>query len=291
MVELSIVIPTLNEEKYLPKLLDSLKGQTYDDYEIIVADSASEDNTVTIAKSYGAKVLNIGRMGPGNGRNEGAKKAHGKYLLFLDADVVLPKKDFLWNFIGEVKYENLKLANCFHFLYPFNVLDIPANITINLYFKAYSFISPIVPGFFIFVEKGVFDAVGGFDEAIRVGEDVDFVRRAHKHADFKMLNTYIYFSNRRFEREGRMKMYATYIYVYFRELLPEFLAKIEVDYKFGQYNEVNEDKKYDFLMDKINSFFEVHKKRMSNLYSKKTIPVKEMKKKIASFLKQIQHKG
>ncbi len=288
MVELSIVIPTLNEEKYLPKLLDSLKKQTYNDYEIIIADSASKDNTKKIAKKYNVKVLNIEQHGPGNGRNEGAKKSHGKYLLFLDADVILPKKEFLRDFMNEIKHENLKLANCFHFLYPFNIKDLPANIIMNLYFKAHSYIDPIVPGFFIFVKRDVFNAVGGFDETIKIGEDVDFVRRGHKQVDFKMLNTYIYFSNRRFEYEGRMKLYTTYLYLHFREYLPDFLADTEVDYKFGQYNEMNENKKYNFLMNKINWFFEIHKKQMLKIYNKKIIPVEKMKKKIDFFLKHIQ---
>ncbi|MCK5373227.1 MAG: glycosyltransferase, partial [Candidatus Aenigmarchaeota archaeon] len=56
--ELSIIIPTLNEEYYLPKLLESIKIQTYKDYEIIVSDSCSDDKTVDVAKSFGAKIVN-----------------------------------------------------------------------------------------------------------------------------------------------------------------------------------------------------------------------------------------
>lgn len=91
---MSIIIPTLNEEKFLPRLLDSIKKQDSKDYEIIVADAGSKDATVEIAKKYRCKIVQGGL--PAKGRNEGAKIAQGDLLLFLDADVQLPS-DFLKN--------------------------------------------------------------------------------------------------------------------------------------------------------------------------------------------------
>ena len=104
---ISIIIPTLNEKKYLPKLLESLKKQTYRDYEMIVADNGSKDRTRDIAKSYGCKVV-MGGL-PAVGRNNGAKAAKGDYLLFLDADVVLPK-NFLKKFYSEFEEEFIDVA-------------------------------------------------------------------------------------------------------------------------------------------------------------------------------------
>ena len=95
----SIIIPTLNEEEYLPRLLQSIKEQKYKDYEIIVADAGSQDKTLEVAKKYGAVITGGGH--PGKGRNEGVKVAHGNAFLFLDADVSLPK-NFLSEFMGEV---------------------------------------------------------------------------------------------------------------------------------------------------------------------------------------------
>ena len=59
-MKLSIIIPTYNEEKYLPELLKSIKEQNFSSYEIIVADNDSNDNTVKIAESYGCKVVSGG---------------------------------------------------------------------------------------------------------------------------------------------------------------------------------------------------------------------------------------
>ena len=68
---LSIIIPTYNEEEYLPVLLESIKEQSFDDYEVIVADANSTDKTREIAKEYGCIVVDGGL--PAVGRNNGAR--------------------------------------------------------------------------------------------------------------------------------------------------------------------------------------------------------------------------
>ena len=90
---ISIIIPAYNEEKFLPKLLRSIRKQAYKNKEVIVADASSTDRTAEIAGEYGARVVEGGM--PAVGRNNGAKKAKGDIFLFLDADVVLPDAYFL----------------------------------------------------------------------------------------------------------------------------------------------------------------------------------------------------
>ena len=96
---LSIIIPTWNEEKYLPRLLDCIRNQTYKNYEIIVADANSKDNTRKIAKKFGCRITNGGL--PAVGRNNGAKIAKGYFLIFIDADVQI-ENDFLENSVNEI---------------------------------------------------------------------------------------------------------------------------------------------------------------------------------------------
>ena len=74
--ELSIIIPTYNEEKGIPILIKSIQAQNYKNYEIIVADAKSKDNTVKVAKKLGARVVRGGL--PARGRNNGAKVAKGE---------------------------------------------------------------------------------------------------------------------------------------------------------------------------------------------------------------------
>ena len=107
---LSIVIPTLNEEKHLKKHLESIKKQDFDNCEIIVADAGSSDKTKKIAKDFGCKITKGGT--PAQGRNEGAKQARGSLLLFLDADVALTKNSLL-KVLKEFKERKLKIATFF----------------------------------------------------------------------------------------------------------------------------------------------------------------------------------
>jgi len=85
---LSFIIPTLNEEKYIEPLLRSLKLQVADDDEIIVVDSNSTDRTASIAKKYGARVLQQPKNGIGLAKTAGAKTAKNDIFVFMDADCV-----------------------------------------------------------------------------------------------------------------------------------------------------------------------------------------------------------
>ncbi|NBS41768.1 glycosyltransferase family 2 protein, partial [bacterium] len=97
---LTIVIPTKNEEADLPILLESIKKQTLQPKEVIVADANSTDRTREIAAAYGARVVEGGMPGPG--RNRGAEAAKTDLILFLDADVELRDSEFLEKSVGEM---------------------------------------------------------------------------------------------------------------------------------------------------------------------------------------------
>lgn len=86
---ISVIVPTLNEEKYLPRCLGSLINQSWNGpFEIIVVDGGSTDGTVQVAKKYADKVL-IKRDQPvGAARNIGSEEAKGEVLAFIDADTI-----------------------------------------------------------------------------------------------------------------------------------------------------------------------------------------------------------
>ncbi len=87
MPEISIIIPTLNEEKNLRKLLPDirriLRGE---DYEIIVVDGGSSDRTAEVAREFGCKVVRES-VGKGNALAIGFSKAKGKIIVMMDADL------------------------------------------------------------------------------------------------------------------------------------------------------------------------------------------------------------
>lgn len=92
---ISVIIPLYNAEKYLSDCLDSLLDQTFSDFEIIVVDDCSTDNSVAIVESYAPKfngrlILTATKKNSGNAgytaRNKGFLFSRGEYVFFMDAD-------------------------------------------------------------------------------------------------------------------------------------------------------------------------------------------------------------
>lgn len=94
---ISVVIPTYNEEKVIGECLDSLQNQSIKDFEIIIVDDGSSDNTPDIVSKYkNILLLRQNHQGPAMARNLGASHAKGKILVFVDADMAFDK-NFLKN--------------------------------------------------------------------------------------------------------------------------------------------------------------------------------------------------
>ena len=90
-MEISIIVPIYNVEEYLCKCLDSIVNQTYTDYELILIDDGSTDDSGKIADEYSSKddritVIHKKNSGVSDARNRGLENASGKYICFIDAD-------------------------------------------------------------------------------------------------------------------------------------------------------------------------------------------------------------
>ena len=186
----------------LPRLLDSIKAQDFDGYEIVVADAHSTDKTREIAAAYDCHIVDGGL--PAVGRNAGAAVAQGEFLFFLDADVVLPK-GFLRNVYDEMQDRYFDLATCEIRPLSDYRLDRVIHRMINLAVLLNLRMDPKAFGFCIFVTRRLFRRIGGFDETIYVAEDNDFVKRASDFSTLRYLRSaHIRVSIRRFEKEGRL---------------------------------------------------------------------------------------
>jgi len=229
---LSIIIPTLNEEKYLPLLLKAIKKQNFNgDLEVIIADAGSTDNTVEIAKNFGCKITKGGL--PAKGRNEGAKIAKGDIFLFLDADNIYLPDNFLETLIAKFNERDLGVAS--FPIYPNgNKID-------RFVYGVYNFWTNLTQNFLphatnaVLVRKEIYKAVDGFDEEIKIAEDHAFARAASKFAKFGFIKTEpVLTSCRRFEIEGRLKTYLKYFlagaYMFFLGNIKSDIFKYRFDY-------------------------------------------------------------
>ena len=111
-MDISIVIPTYNEFKVLLDCLKSLETQDYSDFEVILVDDGSIDNTQELALNFKSKkykliFLKQNHKGPGAARNLGASKAKGDILVFVDADMTFDK-DFLKNLVKPIEQKKAK---------------------------------------------------------------------------------------------------------------------------------------------------------------------------------------
>ncbi len=91
MPKFSIIIPVYNVEKYLKKCLESVFNQTYRDYEVIVVNDGTKDNSMKIVDKYDVTTIYQENQGLSAARNTGVRYAKGEYLLFLDSDDYIDK--------------------------------------------------------------------------------------------------------------------------------------------------------------------------------------------------------
>lgn len=227
----SIIIPTFNEELFLPTLLSSLQRQSVSPKEIIVADAFSMDNTRAIAKNFGCKIVDGGL--PAKARNNGAEKATQPILLFLDADVKLPPR-FLEQTIEEMNRKNLDITSCFVSPKSSLKLDKILHSFANNYMRFTQKFHPHIPGCCIFIRKDLHQKISGFDESVILAEDHDYVRRAKKFGKFSYLRCYkIPISVRRLSKEGRVKIALKYLAIELHLILLGRIRKKIFNYDFG----------------------------------------------------------
>ena len=250
-VTLSVIVPVKNEEKYLPLLLAQIKKQDFSDYEIIIADAESSDKSVEIAKAFDCKIVKGGL--PAKGRNEGAKVAKGKILLFMDADNLYLPDGFFKKLISE--FEKRKLGIASFPIYPAgNLIDKIIYFFYNNFVKLTQKFTAFATNA-ILIKKDLFERIGGFDEEITIGEDHDLAKRAKKISKFGFLETEpILTSARRFEVEGRLKTYGKYLVAALYMLFFGSVKRKIFEYRFdGILNSKNEKKeiKLKKMMEKL----------------------------------------
>ncbi|MFQ5891970.1 MAG: glycosyltransferase [Candidatus Methanofastidiosia archaeon] len=229
-MDISIVIPTLNEEKNLLLCLDSIRAsKTQLSFEVIVSDSGSRDKTLKIAKAHRCRIVTTTLKGMGLGRNLGAKKAISNHLLFLDADTYLPKN---YLEIAHKRFEDEELiafAAGFKFSKKVRKLKVAENFT-NSYFAFRDILDvATLPGFNTNVRREVFERLGGFRNVPL--EDVDFSRRVRKLGKIRYFREfYVFTSSRRLEGMGVLGTLNYYMKMGLLKDFPEFERFLKTEY-------------------------------------------------------------
>lgn len=193
MSKTSVIIPTYNRAKYLPEAIDSVLNQTCQDFEIIVVDDGSTDETAEVVKSYIKSTIEIKyiqqeNQGPGAARNSGIREAKGKYIAFIDSDEVWkPEK-----LEKQIKFleKNPDYEMVYTDVYEFNngaITKKSVLVTNDRGKMSGMIIGRLIIGCFISLStvtlrREVIDAVGVFNTDLMIAEDWDlWLRVASKY--------------------------------------------------------------------------------------------------------------
>lgn len=211
-LDLSVVIPTLNEEKYIGKLLDSIAYQTISPKEIVIVDAFSQDKTINEIKKRQKKLpqlkyFQIPKDTISKQRNFGAKKTRSKHILFLDADMNLKQKDALEVYIEEIEKNKPDIASATNLPDSNYWKDKLFFKSMDAFFKLTKPIWPMANTMNLYITRDMFNKVGGFDEEVRIGEDHELIQRVVKNkGKFIFLKQpKLHTSVRRLEMTGRRK--------------------------------------------------------------------------------------
>jgi len=238
----SVIIPTLNEEKYLPRLLNCLCHQTFKNFEIIVVDANSNDNTIRKVRKYQSFIPKL-RLATSKirncryQRNLGAKRATGEYLVLLEADVMV-KSSYLREIHKTITEEKAVFLTTWQEPDSSLVLDRGISAVLNLAMEFARIIrQPFSGAFNTIVRKDIFYKMKGFNENLRMSDDHDFAIRVHK-AGYKLeilRNPLLLYSMRRFHSEGRVSVLIKYVQaaIYLIFLGPKTAKLNCVDYPMG----------------------------------------------------------
>jgi len=223
MVKISIIIPVLNEEKNLTRLLESLIISTDETYEVIVVDGGSNDNSLFIAHQHIPSVI-VSQPGRGLQMNNGAAIAKGEVLLFLHADTQLPtdglsqlqklsiNEDGFWGRY-DVRLSGERVI--------FRLIESLINLRSRL--------TSIATGDqAIFVSRNLFERVGGFQE-IALMEDIALSKTLKRYSKPYCLKDRVVTSSRRWQKYGVVRtillMWKLRLY-YFFGVSPDTLKRL-----------------------------------------------------------------
>lgn len=238
--DLSIIIPTLNEEEYLPRLLDDLSQQKMMNFEVIVVDASEDrktkDTTLKTHVLYPLSLYSTNKKNVAHQRNLGAAYAQGQYLVFLDADTRIPP-DFTRSLITASR-KNPGLV-----FRPYTIPEDRRNLEISSLFVIWNIIvelsfstsSPFGDGACMIFDKNLFHTIGGYNEKMYIGEDHEIMRRcARWGVRPKMLPDVVaIFSQRRMLREGKLQLLYKYTLIGLHSLLKMEVKEDTLSYKMG----------------------------------------------------------
>ena len=226
MLDLSVIIATKNEQKYIANTLNHLKASVQEAErhgivaEVLVVDSSNE-NTAVIAERFTKNVHRLSVQGVSKARNYGAAKSKGRILIFMDADTIVQKNTLTEVFRVFKKESAVSTIAC---VSPTWHSDLTMSTKIFyiidwLFIKACGLIPFLIwfynRGDILAVRRDTFNRVKGFNETLCMMEITDLLGHVSKIGKIKVLSSPVFESSRRIKKWGLLKSYRIWWSNYF----------------------------------------------------------------------------
>ncbi|MBK7106688.1 MAG: glycosyltransferase [Ignavibacteriae bacterium] len=222
MTNYSIIIPTLNEEKLLPNLLQTICDKNLQkkyNYEVLISDGGSSDSTIEIAKKFEIKILEINPNEKQNiamGRNIGAKNSNGKILIFFNGDIAINNfENILMEVENKFSQSKYLAMTCKVEVFPEEqkFVDVIFQTFYNFHFHALNVIGMgMGRGECHIIKRDIFEKLNGYNENLAAGEDFDLFRRIRKYGKILFSrNLVVYESPRRYRKLGHFRIFFTWL--------------------------------------------------------------------------------
>lgn len=206
--QISIVIPVLNEEHTIGKLLSELKKRSgAGANEILVVDGGSRDRTKEIAENAGAIVIESDKKGRAAQMNVGAAQASADILYFLHADTIPPPK---FDVLILKSVSDGFDAGCFYLRFD----DSHPGLRFYSWFTKFNSTLIRFGDQSLFMIKSVFDKIDGFNESLKVMEDQQIVRKVKRVATFKVIDKPVVTSARKYRENGVYRLQAVFFLIW-----------------------------------------------------------------------------
>ncbi len=235
-MKISVVIPAYNEAATITPTLEAILAQTYPDFEVVVVNNASTDNTAQVVNEYANKYTNKPdsrirlvletKKGLLHARERGRKEARGMIVANMDADC-LPEKDWLENAVKHFERAGVVAVSGpydYYDAHPF--FRASSYVMQNYIYRPVAFILqlPFIQGGAVLIggnnliRAEVLEKMGGYNTAlVFYGEDTDTAKRVAKHGRVVFSpKISMKTSARRFKDEGTIKMTFRYLFHFFK---------------------------------------------------------------------------
>ena len=200
-MKISVIIPVLNEEISIAKLLEYLLEIQNSKFtkEIIIVDGGSTDATLEVLKTYPTIKVIHSQKGRAVQMNAGAKSATSEILYFLHCDTFPPK-----DFDAEIsaKVENSYHSGCFKMKFDSNHIV----LKVSQWFTQFNHKSCRGGDQSLFVERNLFERLNGFNENLTIYEDIEFISRLYKNSTFTVIQKTVVTSARKYHKNGVWKL-------------------------------------------------------------------------------------